>query len=95
MAKYIRCECCGKRIDFGSDVYRFGGHRRLCCSADCFADSYGEIDYLNDELADDCWCHVFDDEERQREIKAQMETHKQELERLQRELDALNNTKLM
>lgn len=63
MAKYIKCDNCGKRIYFGEEVYKFSGYAGLFCSGDCFADSYGEVQELDDELANDCYHTVYDDEE--------------------------------
>ena len=63
MAKYIKCDNCGKRIYFGDELYKFGGYAGLFCSAECFADSYGEVQELDYELANDCYHTVYDDEE--------------------------------
>jgi hypothetical protein len=63
MAKFIKCDCCGKRIPFGEEVYKFSGYAGLFCSGDCFAQSYGEVQELDDELADDCFHDVYDDED--------------------------------
>ena len=88
MAKYIKCDCCGKKIEFGATVYQFNGYCGLYCSPECFTDVQADIHILHDELAEDCCCTVYD-EAREREIREQMEKHKQELERLQRELELL------
>ena len=50
MAKFIKCDCCGNRIQFGEEVYKFSGYAGLFCSGDCFAHSYGEVQELDDEL---------------------------------------------
>jgi hypothetical protein len=89
MAKYIECSCCGKRIEFGRDVYKYPGHALLHCSYECFTDTYGETHYLNEELAEDCWCTIYDDEARRREIEAQIEKHMLEIESLRRTLELL------
>lgn len=62
MAKYIKCDCCGKRIHLGEEVYKFNGYAGLFCSAECFSDSYGEVQELDDELASDCYHTVYDDD---------------------------------
>lgn len=62
MAKYIKCDHCGNRIYFGDELYKFAGYAGLFCSAECFADSYGEVQELDDELASDCYHTVYDDE---------------------------------
>ena len=92
MAKYIECDCCGKRIEFGATVYQFNGYCGLYCSPECFSDSQADIHILDDELADDCACTVFDDEARQREILEQIERHKLEIESLQRTLELITLT---
>ena len=89
MAKYIKCDCCGKKIEFGATVYQYEGRAGLYCSAECFSDTYGNLYILTGELANDCYCTIYDDETRQREIKEQMENHRQSIERLQRELELL------
>lgn len=88
MAKYIKCECCGKRIYFGEDVYRFLGNAPLFCSADCYADAYGVVEYLNDELATDCWRKVYDDE-KEVALKKEIEQTKINIADLERHLKAL------
>lgn len=63
MAKYIKCDYCGKRIELGSEVYKFHGYAGLFCCAECFADSYGEAKELDTELAEDCYHKIYDDAE--------------------------------
>ena len=92
MAKYIECDCCGKRIEFGAEVYQYEGRAGLYCSTECFFDTYGNIYTLTDELAYYCCCTVFDDETRQREILEQIEKHKLEIESLQRTLKLITPT---
>lgn len=86
MAKYIRCDCCGKRINFGEEVYAYYGYCGLYCSSDCFADSYAYIGELDDELAYDCRHEVYDDDERIRELKNKIEEYSRELKLMQLEL---------
>lgn len=92
MAKYIECDCCGKRIEFGAKVHQYEGRAGLYCSTECFLDTYGMTYILTDELAYDCCCTVFDDETRQREILEQIEKHKLEIESLQRTLKLITPT---
>lgn len=89
MARYIKCDCCGKRIEFGDEVYKFYGHAGLYCSGECFADSYGEVQELDKELADDCYHTIYDDEARKEEIRKEMEEHRMAMEKLYEELQVL------
>ena len=89
MARYIKCDCCGKKINFGDEVYKFSGHAGLYCSGECFADSYGEVQELDKELADDCYHTIYDDEARKEEIRKEMEEHKQAIEKLLKEFETL------
>ena len=91
--KYIKCNCCGKRIYFGEEVYRYKGYCGVYCSADCFADAFCITNELDEELAYDCCCTVYDDEARKNEIRREMEEHRMAMEKLYIELEALNNTK--
>jgi hypothetical protein len=89
MARYIECDCCGKRTPFGNIVYQFDGRAGLYCSAECFVDTYGATHILDYDLADDCYCSVFDDEARRKEIEDTIEVHRKEIECLQRTLELL------
>lgn len=89
MARYIKCDCCGKKIMFGDEVYKFSGRAGLYCSGECFADSYGEVQELDKELADDCYHTVYDDEARITEIRKEMEEHRMAMEELFIELESL------
>ena len=62
MAKYIKCDNCGKRIDLGSEVYYYSGYCGLYCSAECFADSYAEVTELDEDVAENCMHTVYDDD---------------------------------
>ena len=89
MARYIKCSCCGKKIEFGQDVYEFDGRVGLYCSGECFADTYGEIQELDEELAYDCGHTIYDDEVRKEEIQKEMEEHRMAMERLLKEFETL------
>ena len=69
MAKYIKCDGCGKPILFGSEVYQFDTFCGIFCSTECFADSYAVCRELDKELADDCHHEVYDNEERKKELR--------------------------
>lgn len=88
MAKYIKCDCCGKRIPFGEEVYKFRGYAGLYCSGDCFADAYGEVQELDHELAEDCYHKVYDDEE-EVAIRKEIEKTKADIASLTAKLNGL------
>ena len=89
MAKYIECDCCGKRIEFGAEVYQLEPYCGLYCSPECFADSFADTHILNDDLVENCACTVFDDEQRKRELEEEIRKHERELENLRMQLDHL------
>ena len=89
MAKYIKCDCCGKRIGFGAEVYQYGGYCGVYCSSECFTDSYAYIHILDDDLAENCSCTVYDDEQQKRELEEEIRKHERELENLRMQLDHL------
>ena len=89
MARYIKCDCCGKKIMFGEEVYKFHGYADLFCSAECLSDSYGEVQELDKELADDCYHTIYDDDVRREEIRKEMEEHRMAMEKLYEELQTL------
>lgn len=88
MAKYIKCDNCGKRIYFGEEVYKFSGYAGLFCSGDCFADSYGEVQELDNELADDCF-HVVHDDTVEMAIIKEIEQTKLDIQALEMKLKGL------
>lgn len=88
MAKYIKCDCCGKRIPFGEEVYKFRGYAGLYCSGDCFADAYGEVQEVDGTLASDCYHKVYDDEE-EMTIRKAIEQTKIDISNLQMKLRGL------
>lgn len=88
MAKYIKCDNCGKRISLGEEVYKFPGYSGLYCSTECFSDSYGEVQELDYELADDCYHTVYDDEE-EMIIRREIEKTKVDIASLEMKLKGL------
>lgn len=88
MAKYIKCDCCGKRILFGEEIYQFRGYAGLYCSGECFADAYGEVQEVDETLADDCYHKVYDDEE-EMAIRKEIEQTKIDISNLQMKLRGL------
>ena len=93
--RYVKCNYCTKRIYFGTTVYRYNGYCGVYCSAKCFADKYGIETELNEDLAHNCCCTVYDDDKRKRELMETMERLKREMDQCQAEFQSLNNTKLM
>lgn len=88
MAKYIKCACCGKRIYFGEEIYRYPGNAPLYCSPECYVSAYGTEEYLDDELADTCWRKVYDDEE-EAAIRREIEQTKMTIANLEMKLKGL------
>lgn len=69
--KYIKCDCCGKKIFFGDVIYFHHAHWGIYCSAECYAKIEGVSDELDEILARNNDCEVFDDEQRK---KSELET---------------------
>ena len=88
MAKYIKCDCCEKRIPFGEEVYKFRGYAGLYCSGECFADAYGEVQELDSECAYNCYKKVYDDEE-EMAIRKAIEQTKIDISNLEMKLKGL------
>lgn len=88
MAKYIKCDCCEKRIPFGEEVYRFRGYAGLYCSGECFAEAYGEVQELDFQVADNSYKKVYDDEE-EMAIRKAIEQTKIDISNLERKLKGL------
>ena len=89
MAKYIKCDSCSKRIAFGADIYKYGSYCGMFCSPECFADAYADIYVLDDDLATDCCCTVFDDDTRKKEIQKAIEDRERDIAMLRKELATL------
>ena len=92
--RYVRCNHCNQRIFFGSKVNHYKGYCGVYCSAECFAQEHSVETELNEELADNSCCTVFDDDKRKRELKETMERLIKEMNQCKAEYDALiDNTK--
>lgn len=87
---YIKCDCCGKKIFFGDVVYFHHGYCGTYCSTECYADSWGESAELDEELAEDNGCEVFNDEQRKKELSHKLEKLIFEKENIEKELEELN-----
>lgn len=60
---FIKCDCCGKKIYFGDNVYQFGGYCGCYCSPSCFTSMHAESDIVNKELAENCCKEVYREEQ--------------------------------
>lgn len=87
---YVKCDCCGKKIFFGDVVYFHNGFCATYCSAECYADSWGDSAELDEELAKDNGCEIFNDEQRKKELQLKLEKLEFEKEKAQEELNQLN-----
>ena len=76
MAKYIRCDGCGNKIELGYEVYKFDGYAGLYCSAECFAEAYGITCELDNELAEDCYHKIYDDDITEKRAAIMLEIEK-------------------
>lgn len=88
MAKYIKCDCCGKPIYFGETVYNREGYCAVYCSGDCYANDHADIRELDEDMADDCRCVIYDDE-RIKELKMLINEAQLRIAEMQIELDEL------
>ena len=88
MAKYIKCDCCGEKIEFGKIAYHHD-YDYVYCSADCYINNHAYCDEVNEQFIDYCDCIVYDDATRKVEIKKEMEEHKKAIENLLREFEYL------
>ena len=86
MAKYIRCNQCGKRIDFGEEIVKFPGYCGLFCSPECFAEAYADFYTLDENVADNCCQEVYDDNEDKRKLQEEILKAEQEIEELTKKL---------
>lgn len=89
MAKYTKCDSCGKRIDFGQDVYTDKDGIGIYCSERCYCEDNVYTEYFDEKLASDMNWPLWDDEVRKEEIRKEMEEHKQAIEKLLKEFELL------
>ena len=87
--KYVKCDCCGRKIPMGSDVWYHRGYCGTYCSAECYADCYAEQDILDEELAEDNGCEIYDDEQQLKELEQKRARLMEELAKTQFEIDCL------
>ena len=86
MAKFIKCDGCGKPIYFGETIYQYYGYCAVYCSGECFADEHADIRELDEDMADDCRCKVYDDN-RAKELKESIAKLQSQIIAMQAELD--------
>lgn len=86
---YVKCDCCGKKIFFGDVVYFHNGFCATYCSAECYADSWGDSAELDEELAKDNGCEIFNNERRKEELLKEMEELTEKLAKAKFELETL------
>ena len=87
MAKYIRCNCCGKRIEFGEEIVKFPGYCGVYCSPYCFADAYGDFRELDDDVVSNCCQEVHDDDEDKRKLQEEIQQAEAEIVALTKKLE--------
>ena len=83
--KYIKCDCCGKRIYFDDEIYYFDGYCGTYCSAECFTEVYATYDLLTEEHVENCMCEVYDDDiiaQKKLELKQQIQELQNQLKQL-------------
>ena len=86
---YIKCDCCGRKIPFGEIVYFHHGYCGTYCSAECYADSWGESAELDKELAENNCCEIYNDEQKREELIKEIDKLTQQLDKVRVELDNL------
>ena len=86
---YIKCDCCGKKIFFGDVVYFYHGYCGIYCSAECYADNWGESTELYEKLAEDNGCKIYNEEQRRKELIKEIDKLAQQLDKARAELDNL------
>lgn len=89
MAKYTKCDHCGKRIYFGDKVYTDEHNVGIYCSKHCFCERNIYEEQFREEFAYDNNWPLWDDEVRKEEIRKEMEKHRMAMEKLFEELKTL------
>lgn len=56
---FIKCDSCGKKIYFGSEIYQFDGYCGCYCSGECYANAHATTNILTPDEADNCRCRVY------------------------------------
>ena len=61
--KFIKCDCCDRKIYLGDEVFRYEGYCGIFCSEKCFADEYASEITLTEDECDNCGCMIYDESE--------------------------------
>ena len=88
MAKYIRCRCCGKRVNFDELIYRLPGRCGIYCSPDCFVDGFGQCCELNEDVAGTGFATIYDDKEDKRKLEEDIAKAEAEIAELTKKVKA-------
>ena len=72
--KYIKCDCCGRKIPMGSEVWYHDGYCGIYCSQECYAESWGCYGFLDEKMVENCDCTVYDDEQRKKDLLKEART---------------------
>ena len=87
--KYIKCDCCGRKIPMGSDIWIYDGSCGVYCSKECFAESWGYCLDLDEKIIENHGCTVYDDEQRKKDLLKEMQELTEKLAKAKFELDSL------
>ena len=82
---YVKCGTCGGKIYFGEEAYLRNDFGGVYCCAECFTEAHANIQPLDEELASNHYCAVYDDraiEKRADEIREQIAKLQEELSKL-------------
>ena len=87
--KYIKCDCCGRKIYMNDEIWYHDGYCGVYCSQECYAESWGYYGFLDEEIVKNCDCIVYDDEQRKKDLLKEMEELTERLTKAKFELDTL------
>lgn len=90
--RYVLCDCCGKKIYLGSEVYCFYGYCGVYCSAKCYAYTHATVKILDEDEAENCRCDILDDNAIEKE-KANVQKEISELQNKLKKLNKITTTK--
>ena len=87
--KYVKCDCCGRKIPMGRDVWVYSGYCGVYCSAECFAEGWGDCLTLDEEIIEDNGCKVYDDDQRKKDLLKEIQELTEKLTKANFELESL------
>lgn len=87
--KYIKCDCCGRKIYMEDEIWYQEGYCGIYCSRECYAECYGDYGNLDEETIENCGCVVYDDEQRKKDLLKEMEELTERLTKVKFELKSL------